>query len=73
MEDIRVFEKKARRESREWKNYRDYISGKSSLENIILPHPDGDDVLDFVKSEVKRSFWLSDPKRLKNTGKLIKK
>jgi hypothetical protein len=40
------------------KNLANYRKGKEPLKNAVLQHPEGNDVYDYLKKNVKRDFWM---------------
>lgn len=41
------------------KNVENYRKGKEPLKNAVMQHPTGNDVYDFLKKNVDRSFWVT--------------
>lgn len=40
------------------KNIENYRKGKEPLKNAVMQHPAGNDVYDFLKKNINRSFWV---------------
>ena len=41
------------------KNYKEYLQGKSRLENAVMQHPSGENpIMDLLKKETNRTFWV---------------
>ncbi len=58
---------------KDWKNFEDYLKGKTKLENAVLQHPeegdDGKSVYDYMKGQVQRNLWVIPYDQLKKRDK----
>ena len=41
------------------KNVDNWRKGKEPLKNAVMQHPEGNDVYDYLKGEIKRNFWVT--------------